>query len=200
MSTKAIYDLYGFRAYVRALIGHQTQCDFARAHDISQEHLCRMLKADRPPVPSDKTLKKLAAGDPDIYKRLLQYVDVPTPVTVAVPSAEGPITAHDYQIQAARTINPRLSSGQLKAHALWGLASEVGELQGLYQKKYQGHDFDPDHAKKEVGDICWMIAEYCTAQGWDLGEIMQLNLDKLRARYPDGFDPEHSLHREAGDI
>ena len=45
-----------------------------------------------------------------------------------------------------------------------------------------------------------MIAEYCTAQGWDLGEIMQLNLDKLRARYPDGFDPAHSLHREAGDV
>lgn len=194
------FDANGFRGYLRELISSQSQRAFAQAHGISPEHLSRMLRADRPPIPSDKTLKKLAAGDPDIYKRLLQYVNVPTPITVAVPPAEGPITAHDYQVQAARTINPRLSNGQLKAHALWGLAAEVGELQGLYQKKYQGHDFDHEHAKKELGDICWMVAEYATAQGWDLGEVMQANIDKLRARYPDGFDPEHSLHREEGDV
>ena len=45
-----------------------------------------------------------------------------------------------------------------------------------------------------------MVAEYCTTQGWELDDIMQLNIDKLRARYPEGFDPEHSLHRKEGDI
>ena len=110
------------------------------------------------------------------------------------------MTAHDYQVQAARTINQRLSNGQIKAHALWGMAAEVGELQGLYKKAYQGHKLDPEHAKREIGDILWMVAEYCTAQGWDLGEVMQLNIDKLKARYPDGFDADHSLHRKEGDV
>ena len=110
------------------------------------------------------------------------------------------LTASEYQQLAARTINPDLTNGQIKAHALWGMAAEVGELQGLYQKVYQGHKLDPEHAKKEIGDILWMVAEYCTAQGWDLGEIMQLNIDKLKARYPDGFDPAHSLHRKDGDV
>lgn len=86
------------------------------------------------------------------------------------------------------------------AHALHGMSAEVGELHGLYQKKHQGHGFDEEHAKKEVGDILWMIAEYCTANGWNLEDIMQLNIDKLRERYPDGFDPERSLHRAEGDI
>lgn len=91
------------------------------------------------------------------------------------------------------------ADGQAR-HALHGLSAEVGELHGLYQKILQGHEFTWEHAKKEVGDILWMIAEYCTANGWGLDEIMQLNIDKLRARYPEGFDTEHSLHRKAGDI
>ena len=80
------------------------------------------------------------------------------------------------------------------------MSAEVGELHGLYQKKYQGHKFDEEHAKKEVGDILWMIAEYCTANGWNLEDIMELNIEKLKARYPDGFSAERSLHRRAGDV
>lgn len=198
------YDAEGLRAYVRGLIGDQTQCSFAQAHDISPEHLSRMLKADRAPVPSKKTLKKLAAGDEDVYKRLLGYiVFVPDSeqdyVCIRLPKqpADGKcITPRGYQLMAARTINPKLSNSQMRAHALYGMAAEVGELQGLYQKKYQGHEFDDDHARKEVGDILWMIAEYCTAMGWDLGDVMQANIDKLKVLYPDGFDPEHSLHRK----
>ncbi len=44
-----------------------------------------------------------------------------------------------------------------------------------------------------------MIAEVCTALGWDMGEIMRTNVENLKARYPNGFDTEHSLHRKAGD-
>lgn len=107
---------------------------------------------------------------------------------------------NQYQALAARTINKTLTDGEKAAHALHGMVSEVGELHGIYQKFYQGHAFDPDHMKKELGDILWMIAEYCTAMGWDLGEVAQLNIDKLRARYPEGFDAEHSLHRKKGDL
>ena len=198
------FDADGFRAYVKAMIGSQTQLAFAKAHGLTPEHLSRMLRASCPPVPTVRTLKKLAGGNMATYQDLLAFVGhrIITHVHVALPAigSSDPITAHDYQCLSARTINPDLTIDQMQAHALYGMASEIGELQGLHQKTYQGHEFEPEHAKKEVGDICWMIAEYCTAQGWDLGEIMQLNLDKLRARYPDGFDPAHSLHREAGDV
>lgn len=110
------------------------------------------------------------------------------------------MTGTEYQHLAARTINPALTAAETEAHALYGLAAETGELLGLYQKQLQGHTLDPEHAKKECGDICWMLAEYCTVNGWNLSEIMQLNIEKLRARYPAGFDSEHSLHRAKGDV
>ena len=45
----------------------------------------------------------------------------------------------------------------------------------------------------------WFVAEYCTSCGWELDEIMEMNIAKLRARYPDGFDTEHSIHRASDD-
>lgn len=110
------------------------------------------------------------------------------------------MTVNEYQKLAARTINESLTRGEQEVHALHGMVSEIGELHGIYQKAYQGHELDGRHLAKEVGDLLWFIAEYCTANGWNLDDIMQLNIDKLRARYPEGFDPEHSLHRAEGDI
>ena len=57
-----------------------------------------------------------------------------------------------------------------------------------------------EHRKKELGDLLWFVAEYCTANGWELSEIAEMNIAKLIERFPDGFDIEHSLHRKAGDI
>ena len=108
--------------------------------------------------------------------------------------------ARDFQVKAARTINPNLYDYEIEQHALHGMASEVGELHGLYQKAYQGHEFDEEHAQKELGDLLWFVAEYCTAMNWDLGLIMMKNIAKLASRYPDGFKEEDSLNREEGDI
>ena len=106
------------------------------------------------------------------------------------------ITLNGYQEQAARTINPRLTDYEKEMHALHLLASEVGDIHGLYQKEYQGHSIKTDDLKKEVGDLLWGIAEYCTSQGWSLEEIATMNIEKLRARYPDGFTEERSINRE----
>ena len=95
--------------------------------------------------------------------------------------------AREFQEKAARTINPSLYDYEIEQHALHGMASEVGELHGLYQKAYQGHEFNEEHAQKELGDLLWFVAEYCTAMNWDLGLIMMKNIAKLAARYPDGF-------------
>ena len=93
-----------------------------------------------------------------------------------------------------------LSRMDLVRHALRGMASEVGEVTGIFQKSLQGHPIDLEHLKKEVGDVLWMVAEICTAHGWDLGEVAEINIAKLRERYPEGFSAEKSLHRRDGDV
>lgn len=110
------------------------------------------------------------------------------------------LTGNEYQQLAARTINKKLSSMEQTFHALHGMASEVGEIHALYQKTYQGHEMDEEHEKKELGDMLWFAAEYCTAKGWELEEVMQMNIDKLKARFPEGFETEKSLHRAEGDV
>lgn len=105
-----------------------------------------------------------------------------------------------YQELAGRTINKKLSYNAMGKHALLGLCGEVGELQSLYQKVYQGHMLDLEHAKKELGDLLWFVAEYCTAMGWTLEEVAQMNIDKLKARFPEGFEVDKSINRAEGDI
>lgn len=86
-------------------------------------------------------------------------------------------------------------------NASLGLSGEVGELNDLLKKAiFHGHPIETDHVKKEIGDIMWYIALMCESFGFDMCEIAQLNIDKLKARYPMGFNVEQSLHRKEGDI
>lgn len=110
------------------------------------------------------------------------------------------MTGNEYQKLAARTISANLTRPKQERHALHGMIAEIGELNGIYQKQYQGHPATEEHLKKELGDLMWFVAEYCTANLWSLDDIMQMNIDKLRARYPEGFETERSLHRAVGDI
>lgn len=107
---------------------------------------------------------------------------------------------NEYQHLAARTINEELKRDELRKHALHGMVSEIGELHGIYQKVFQNHPISEEHLKKEIGDLLWFIAEYCTAMEWNMGEVAKMNIEKLIARYPDGFDSQRSIHRLAGDI
>ena len=86
-------------------------------------------------------------------------------------------------------------------NAALGLSGEVGELNDMV-KKYIFHKtpMDEAHFKKEIGDILWYIAMMCHACGYDIEDIMQINIDKLRARYPEGFDTVRANNRSAGDI
>lgn len=111
------------------------------------------------------------------------------------------MTGTEYQRLAMRTCSiPYDKPMQRLDHAVLGLNSEAGEVAGLLQKSYQGHSYDIDHMAKELGDCMWMIAEACEALGFDMDYVMALNIEKLRKRYPNGFDVEHSLHRKEGDI
>ena len=106
----------------------------------------------------------------------------------------------EYQQLAFRTVSHKDDVVAMEFHSLHGLSGEVGELHSLYQKGYQGHQFDKAHAKKELGDVLWFAAEYCSAMGWKMSEVAELNIEKLRARFPDGFCKERSLNRAEGDI
>lgn len=109
------------------------------------------------------------------------------------------MTGNEYQALAARTINYDLSDREKELHALHGMVGEVGEIHSIYQKVHQGHDFDEYEIMKEVGDLLWFIAEYCTVCGYKLEDIMQKNIDKLKARYPEGFSEEKSINRNVTD-
>lgn len=111
------------------------------------------------------------------------------------------MTGKEYQKLAMRTCSiPYNKPHDRLYHAVFGLASEAGEVAGILQKVYQGHTLDIPHMDKELGDCLWMIAEACEALGTDMDYVMQLNIDKLKARYPEGFDPDKSLHRAEGDV
>lgn len=106
----------------------------------------------------------------------------------------------EYQNAARRTQNPALTPRERLEHALWGLSAEVGEICGIHQKKYQGHPVNIPNLRKEIGDVQWFIAELCDTYKFDMGMIAEENIAKLRRRYPEGFDAEHSLHRMEGDV
>lgn len=110
------------------------------------------------------------------------------------------MTANEYQKLAERTIDWELGMLEIERHAMYGMVGEIGELHSIYQKGYQGHFIEEEHLKKELGDLLWFIAEYCTAMGWTLEDVMQTNIDKLKKRYPNGFEAERSLNRTEGDI
>lgn len=137
----------------------------------------------------------------EFYHNKLNWVTDKGP-SLVYPGDETTVTidANTYQKSAARTINKDLYPEEVEMHALYGMAGEIGELQSLYQKAFQGHKFDEEHAKKELGDLLWFIAEYCTVMNWDLADVMLTNLGKLAARFPDGFEAEKSLNRDPKDI
>ena len=107
---------------------------------------------------------------------------------------------NEYQKVAMATLNPALDKKNVLINSVMGLCGESGEAIDIVKKWLaQGHELDKAHLAKELGDIAWYLAETATALGLTLEEILQANIDKLRARYPEGFSTEKSLHRKELD-
>ena len=82
-----------------------------------------------------------------------------------------------------------------------GLAGEAGETLDMVKKWiFHEKELDVEHLKKELGDVMWYMAMICYSFGFDLDEILQMNVDKLRARYPEGFDTVRANNRAEGDV
>ena len=108
---------------------------------------------------------------------------------------------NEYQNLAMTTLNPELSKREVLINSVMGLCGESGEAIDIVKKwMAQGHALDKDHLAKELGDIAWYLAEAATALEIPLEDILQANLDKLKKRYPEGFETGRSLARLQGDL
>ena len=109
------------------------------------------------------------------------------------------MTINEYQKEAMRTASG-LSDNDLVLSGVMGLNGEAGEAIDLVKKHlFQGHELNKDRLAHELGDVAWYIAVAAEGLGYDLETVLQMNIDKLRARYPEGFEVEKSLHRKPGD-
>lgn len=100
----------------------------------------------------------------------------------------------NYQPVADRLNDPK--TAQLIHYAL-GLATEAGEFQDAV-KRYiaYGKQLDSTNLKEEVGDILWYVARICSLYGWSMDEVMNLNIQKLKARFPEKFTENHAIKRD----
>ena len=94
---------------------------------------------------------------------------------------------------------PRLLTAAL------GLAAESGEFTEVVKKIIlQGKPYTEEnkfHMKRELGDICWYLAQACMALDTTFDEVIEMNVEKLKARYPGGeFDVHKSENRKEGDL
>jgi NTP pyrophosphatase (non-canonical NTP hydrolase) len=81
-------------------------------------------------------------------------------------------------------------------NGVMGLCGESGEAIDIVKKHLaQGHELDREHLIKELGDIAWYLAEVATVLDVELEEVLVQNIEKLKARYPEGFSVEKSLNR-----
>ena len=86
-----------------------------------------------------------------------------------------------------------------------GLSAESGEFMEIVKKIiFQGKPYNEEnifHMKRELGDICWYLAQAFMALDTDFNEILEMNVDKLQSRYPGGtFDVHKSENRKEGDL
>ncbi len=104
---------------------------------------------------------------------------------------------NEYQKLAMRNLNPALNNDEVLLNGVMGLCGESGEVIDILKKHLsQGHELNKEKMAEELGDVAWYLAETAYALGYDLEEILQMNIDKLKKRYPDGFRVEDSIHRK----
>lgn len=105
----------------------------------------------------------------------------------------------EYQEAALRTANKGLGEKDRLAMTALGLAGEAGEVGDLLKKHlFHGHPFDATKIAKELGDVLWYIAVMAHEIGVDLEVVAEMNVAKLRARYPEGFMESRSINRDEG--
>ena len=110
------------------------------------------------------------------------------------------MTINEYQKLAMTTLNPSLDKKDVLINGVMGLCGESGEAIDIVKKWLaQGHELDRRHLANELGDIAWYLAETAYALDIELEDIMAANIEKLKKRYPDGFNTADSVYRADED-
>ena len=130
------------------------------------------------------------------FDRYLQFVN-------AVTSEE----SKDYESFIARLEdleNEEFPTERLLTAAV-GMCAEAGEFTEVVKKIiFQGKPVNEEnmfHLKRELGDIMWYVAQACMGLNVSFNEIVEMNVEKLVARYPGGeFDVHYSENRKEGDL
>ena len=106
------------------------------------------------------------------------------------------MTINEYQRLAMTTLNPNLDKKDVLINGVMGLCGEAGEAIDIVKKHLaQGHELDRERLIGELGDIAWYLAETATVLDVDLEEVLTRNIEKLKRRYPEGFDQQKSINR-----
>ena len=128
-----------------------------------------------------------------------KYIDFVKQTTSPASTNYQDLISRTTQLQVENADVPRLLTAAL------GLTAEAGEFTEVVKKIFlQGKPYNEEnafHMKRELGDICWYLAQACMALDTDFNEIMKMNYEKLSARYPEGaFDVYRSENRVEGDL
>ena len=108
---------------------------------------------------------------------------------------------NEYQKAAMATLNLALDKKDVLINSVMGLCGESGQAIDIVKKwLMQGHELDKEHLVRELGDVAWYLAEAATALDIPLEAVFQGNLDKLRQRFPNGFDTGASVNRKENDL
>ena len=129
-------------------------------------------------------------------KKYLEFVD-------AVTSKESK-TYYSFAQRIAILQDQEFPTERLLTAAV-GMSAEAGEFTEIIKKIiFQGKPVNDEnlfHLKRELGDIMWYVAQACMGLGISLDEVMEMNVEKLVARYPGGqFDVHYSENRKEGDV
>ncbi|MBR4236524.1 MAG: nucleoside triphosphate pyrophosphohydrolase family protein [Clostridia bacterium] len=109
------------------------------------------------------------------------------------------MTINEYQTLAMTTLNKELDRTQTLTNGVMGLCGEAGEASDIVKKHlFQGHELNREKLIDELGDVAWYIAETAYALNVKLEDVLIHNIEKLKKRYPAGFDADKSVHREEG--
>jgi len=101
-----------------------------------------------------------------------------------------------YKTESERTLIDKGHDLNL-LHAAMGISTESGELMDAFKRKiFYGKELDVVNVKEEIGDLMWYVAILLRELDLDFEELLQINIDKLKARYPDKFTEEHALNRD----
>jgi len=129
-----------------------------------------------------------------------KYIEFVRQTTSPASSDFAQLLSRMTELEAANDADvPRLLTAAL------GMSAEAGEFTEVVKKIIlQGKPYTEEnvfHMKRELGDICWYLAQACMALDTNFREIMEMNYEKLSARYPEGaFDVYRSENRVEGDL